>query len=571
MWQTVIYASSEGWIYISVVNDQARHVEVPRLAKSLLRELELGDAGVRLHSQVEVVTHRTVHKLLDIIESPYRKIPLFVAGSQITDDRYFEEFTEKVERWTSGIQGLGKIVALDKSATEFLYEHLDSFAPFTGTLRTYLPKVDTAVPSDAIRHRYLTWRNLEESDGRYAARIVKSIAREQAVDRLIDTELRSFSRSFSALENIHRIEERREYPAVSVQTEYQIPDAELSDPTDLQTPIETPESPQTDATKRSKTPRIFDKKFDGVDSQPESHIQASPVERITEAKVVSDTPPEAPEKAFTQLKTRIIRTLSQIANLVGLKKFRMDTFEARVVEMRDAQSDLSAYEDIFTEQDQQISNLEEANQDNEILLQLLEDDFNALDTENANLAEEIARLRNRLKANRQYKDMYPTKAPESDQRSASEILKNPPKGIVFTGKSKDVEEFEATDTNQNGTLTLSRSVKSMSEYLHARRDRRYTDSFDGFVNNTPQGYNCYIGPSKSVPTESRQTLQQFGSERTLMVPTSVVPSGQVEMRAHIRLMRGRSGNGRMHYYYDANSNKIFIGYVGAHLTNTLTN
>ena len=76
------------------------------------------------------------------------------------------------------------------------------------------------------------------------------------------------------------------------------------------------------------------------------------------------------------------------------------------------------------------------------------------------------------------------------------------------------------------------------------------------------------------PTES-ETVRNNGKmcgERIFPVPVEVNPHGEVEMLAHFKTSHRDTNDPRMHYYADTQfTHKVYIGYIGPHLTNTKTN
>lgn len=69
--------------------------------------------------------------------------------------------------------------------------------------------------------------------------------------------------------------------------------------------------------------------------------------------------------------------------------------------------------------------------------------------------------------------------------------------------------------------------------------------------------------------------RKFRDSRTFPVPVEVDPSGWADFGAHIRVDSGGKGAiaPRLHFHDDTNgqTGKVFIGYVGPHLPNTMTN
>ena len=80
--------------------------------------------------------------------------------------------------------------------------------------------------------------------------------------------------------------------------------------------------------------------------------------------------------------------------------------------------------------------------------------------------------------------------------------------------------------------------------------------------------------SRHKPTESDtvRTGKRMRAERTFRVPADVDSRGRIEMWAHFAPTGGGQTAPRMHYYADTrNTHKVYIGYIGPHLTNTKTN
>ena len=74
-------------------------------------------------------------------------------------------------------------------------------------------------------------------------------------------------------------------------------------------------------------------------------------------------------------------------------------------------------------------------------------------------------------------------------------------------------------------------------------------------------------------SETVRTKPKWRQERVFRVPLEVDPDGRVFMGAHITI--GASANGRINprlYFLDAvlKTGRIYVGYIGRHLTNTLS-
>lgn len=558
-WHTTIFASSAGWIQISVSNANGKFVKVPRIAKSLLSELRLGDANVQLNSKVEDWTGKRAHELADLITSPQRRIPLFIAGSAINNDQQLAEFVVLVTKWTAGIEGLGKVIVLNGEATEILEDELDKFAPFKGTLRTYLSGVDIDLPSDSLRHRFLTRNSLfgPESPGA-PQRIISGIAREQAAKRVDESLLTEIQQKFRALEIVHRLEEKRPIEH-SIPSEYLGTDSRSNEPHTIPTQASAPPIAQGMPPTQESDEFVESGSLIGSPT-PEPHTPSVPG---------SDTPgaEPKPDKAPALFEC-FIRWIQKLFNL---DRFDRTAIERQISSWREDKEDLKTYKELFDEQSKELRALQSEFQENKELLDELELENQILEDDSRNARRDSQDAWKRIaKGHGRATEADPKEVPSHSGLSATEILDKLPNDIIFTGDMKSVKVLEETDTLSRATDNLQDTVQAMDQFLRAYSKNEATN-FNKFVQSTPHGYECRLGPNKSASGESKQTMQQYGDTRRFPVPVNVDPRGEIEMPAHVRLSNGQSGHSRLHYYHDSKSNKIYIGYVGRHLRNTMTN
>jgi hypothetical protein len=83
---------------------------------------------------------------------------------------------------------------------------------------------------------------------------------------------------------------------------------------------------------------------------------------------------------------------------------------------------------------------------------------------------------------------------------------------------------------------------------------------------------CSQRSSQHAATETALTRTRFGSERIFPVSAEVDPSHRSIMTAHFKLAQIGMVSPRMYYldHYTA-TGRIYIGYIGPHLTNAMTN
>jgi hypothetical protein len=117
-------------------------------------------------------------------------------------------------------------------------------------------------------------------------------------------------------------------------------------------------------------------------------------------------------------------------------------------------------------------------------------------------------------------------------------------------------------------------LRAMQAYAESKASGHFAGDFKMWCENPPA--DSYVIPSGKIVRDESETVRnnpKWRHEREFPVPHEVSASGQMFMGAHVRI--GASGSGRISprlYFYDGTrqAEKIYIGYLGAHLTNTRT-
>ena len=94
-----------------------------------------------------------------------------------------------------------------------------------------------------------------------------------------------------------------------------------------------------------------------------------------------------------------------------------------------------------------------------------------------------------------------------------------------------------------------------------------------FLKAAPDGYRtCSPHRHKSNESDTVKGNSRWRRERVFPVPMSVDPSGEITMWTHFAPTHHDRNAPRMYYYADTKkTHKVYIGYIGRHLTNTKTN
>ncbi|MGO1265453.1 MAG: hypothetical protein ACTMIY_02305 [Microbacterium gubbeenense] len=147
-------------------------------------------------------------------------------------------------------------------------------------------------------------------------------------------------------------------------------------------------------------------------------------------------------------------------------------------------------------------------------------------------------------------------------------------GIKYFGDRADAEDLdEYSDLGDAAVMKASDALITFSAYAGARADGQFEQSLSHYIQNAHHGFPMRISKVKWSEGETVRTNAKMVAQRTVSgLPESIDPSGSKLLVAHIALATGRAGSPRI-YFEDtvAAAGFVTVGYIGAHLDNTLTN
>ncbi|MFJ9953104.1 hypothetical protein [Kitasatospora sp. NPDC091207] len=145
--------------------------------------------------------------------------------------------------------------------------------------------------------------------------------------------------------------------------------------------------------------------------------------------------------------------------------------------------------------------------------------------------------------------------------------------LSFTGDQKSALALDDLRCTGAGWARLTwGGLTALQEYAEAAVRGEAGGDFKQWCEHTPTGCHRFP-PRKAVRGESRTVFShtKWKRERMLPVPECVDTSRRAFMGAHLRIGGGRTAP-RLHYLDDCSgSGRIYVGYIGLHLTNTRTN
>lgn len=496
------------WISFVVRSADGRFVNVPRLARYLTQVLPLSDGELDFSDEPPVFGEYDVDRLIEMIMDDQRHGLLFVAGTDTSLP--FDLYRARVNTWSREICGLAQMVVLDPNGTQALADRIGPYlAASAWTIRSYQPGANTTDPWDARRHRMIgTARLGTMSDGRLRY-LLGDIARQQAASRPPDPAVQKLRRRFERFENSRLLEQVTARPAATIAPETRplAPDA-------------------TDSNTSTNDGALLDlvRRMLGLD-------------QITEDSLLEFRANQVERSALQALEARVTKLQAENENLED----KLLTKEEEFLDALDvAQSDV------------ELARLD-------------------LDQRDSTVAWLQARLKERNDYEAEYLDV-PSEFVKSRPGDFDEFITRVEEldSVCFSGDTSEVAKLSQVDTNDAALRSAWDAVLTLIDYARARAEGACEHGLEHYLKHPPAGY--FVIPSRKFgASETSATMKAFGSERIFPVPTSVHPSGRIEMKAHFKLARIGMSSPRM-YVLDCHpaEPRVYIGYLGTHLTNTHT-
>ncbi|MFD5748201.1 hypothetical protein [Streptomyces sp. NPDC127033] len=144
--------------------------------------------------------------------------------------------------------------------------------------------------------------------------------------------------------------------------------------------------------------------------------------------------------------------------------------------------------------------------------------------------------------------------------------------VHFTGREKYTLDLDDQAYGSSWVRMAWDALLALRDFADASAGGKANSDFKQWCADAPEGSHV-ISPRKIVRAESKtvKTNSDWRRERTFPVPDGVHRDGKIFMGAHLRIGGGNTIAPRLHYYDGACAEHgVFIGYIGPHLTNTMT-
>lgn len=144
--------------------------------------------------------------------------------------------------------------------------------------------------------------------------------------------------------------------------------------------------------------------------------------------------------------------------------------------------------------------------------------------------------------------------------------------VHFSGRPKYTLELDDQAYGSSWVRMAWDALLALQDFAEAVADGRANSDFKQWCADAPEGAHV-ISPRKVVRDESKSVKANgdWSRARTFPVPRDVHADGKLFMGAHVRIGGGNTIAPRLHFYDGAcTDHGIFVGYIGPHLTNTMT-
>ena len=585
------------WVEVTPPRDSEWDAKPPRLVRALVTEGNVHDHGMPLSDSLQTISdEQQVEELIGWIREDRRRASVVVAAP-LTDGSG-QGALEAESRWkailgslTRDSLGCASYFLLTPDAYRHFRERIGEECVMPkGSLRTYLPGFRPDDPTDRFRHRVLTagtlLRGYDEKNKRFRSELSAIIARtpcEYLWENGLDKELR-------------RAQALLDKKRLTVPTFHPLHESERT--------VKLLDEKVRQRVAESFSVAASDARGSAEDSREPAHEAQEGLALQTPEREVgagSATSEPAPQRGQSQhlawyepLRRLIRRFLpafnprshTELESGVAALESGLDAMNethAQLAHKRAALEDeLRVAEELLEEASYQSWEIEELKEEKKAIAEQLL----ASQQERERLSKRNRSLEWKLRnpdAKDGERDFVEEQLDESPQ-SMSELFDRMTQGkyesvtryVVLSDPNAMVDDIMKLEE-----LHGSRYVAAFWSYILVLRDymrARESGDFSGgnvhdYLANPPDGYRtCSASRHKSNESDTVKGNEKMRRERTRPVPTEVDPRGEVEMWAYFAPTHCDQNAPRMHYYPDTEkTRKVYIGYIGRHLTNTKTN
>ena len=607
-WTTRLYAMTATkesryhqviWVEVIPPASSEEPARRPNLVVDLVKSYDVHESGVSISDRVQdIVDEGQVDQLIDWIFNQQRRVAIVVAApiSDENDCEAHHQWREVLKTLTDDSCGCASYFLLKPDVYDYFCQQVGELKLKPGCLRTYLPKVNLEDETDPKRHRILTsstlYHGLDGQTKKFRPELSRIIARTPCSyiwEKGLDGELKSaqdvlskqrlevptFRLALAPEVILEEAEETETSVAKAVehvvQTVLASRKGEESDskPHEQTAALQTPQvASDIQRTDRSRRPqwaaplieliRRFAPMFD-----PRTHDDMSDgVEALSAGLSVID-------ERYNNLAQKVHKLTQDFQGEKNRLQKEIDAYEAL---FEQAEEDSKAVERV-AELEERIEEQEEDRKEERAKYQELENKVRRLEYQ---LRNPQTGLQGYDYVEEQLNTAPVDMATLFDWMTADGMYPQVREYVVFYDPDRMCDAIlDLNDMSGNSRYAADfwKFILVLRDYMRAVEAGDFSGCVHDYLDKSIGVYRA-CSQKRHSPTES-ETVQNNGKmrrERTFPVPTEVDPRGEIEMFAHFKTSHRDTNDPRMHYYADTRyTHKVYIGYIGPHLTNTKTN
>lgn len=586
------------WVEVIPPASSEEPAQRPNLVVNLVKQYEVHESSVPISDSIrEVFDHKEVDVLVDQIFDQQRRVAIVVAAP-ISDenDHAHHQWREILKTLTDDSYGCASYFLLKPEVYDYFCQQVGDLKLERGCLRTYLPKVTLEDKTDLKRHRILTsstlYHGLDGEKKEFRRELSRIIARTPCSyiwEKGLDGELKSAQDVLS--------KQRLQVPTfrLALSPEVRTDATEEAEASAVKTVEDTVQAV------------LARKKAKGVAPKPHEQTAALQIPQVASDIQRTD------RSGRPQWAAPLIELIRRFAPM-----FDPRTHDDMTDGVEALSAGLSVIDERYNDLEQKVHKLTQDFQGEKNKLQKEIDAYEALfeqTEENSEAAERVVELEKRI--DEQEEDRKEERAKyrelENKVRRLEYQLRNPQTGLqgydyveeqldtapddmatlfdwmTREGLYPEVREYvvfcdpdrmcdailDLDDMSGNSRYAADfwKFILVLRDYMRAVEAGDFSGCVHDYLDKSIGVYRT-CSQKRHSPTES-ETVRNNGKmcgERIFPVPVEVNPHGEVEMLAHFKTSHRDTNDPRMHYYADTQfTHKVYIGYIGPHLTNTKTN
>lgn len=607
-WTTRLYAMTATkesryhqviWVEVIPPASSEEPARRPNLVVDLVKSYDVHESGVSISDGVQdIVDERQVDQLTDWIFNQQRRVAIVVAAP-ISDENDCEahyQWREVLKTLTDDSCGCASYFLLKPDVYDYFCQQVGELKLKPGCLRTYLPKVNLEDETDTKRHRILTsstlYHGLDGQTKKFRPELSRIIARTPCSyiwEKGLDGELKSAQDVLS--------KQRLEVPTfrLALAPEVILEEAEETETSVakavehvVQTVLASRKGEESDSkpheqTAALQTPQVASD-IQRTDRSRRPQWAAPLIELIRRFAPMFDPRTHDDMSGGVEALSAGLSDIDERYNNLAQKVHKLtQDFQG---EKNRLQKEIDAYEALF-EQAEEDSRAAERVVELEERIEEQEEDRKEERAKRRELENKVRRLEYQLRNPQtglqgyDYVEEQLDTAPVDmatlfDWMTADGMYPQVREYVVFCDPDRMCDailDLDDMSGNSRYAADFWGFILVLRDYMRAREEIGFQGSVHDYLAESRGQYRIE-SQKRHSPTES-ETVQNNGKmrrERTFPVPTEVDPRGEIEMFAHFKTSHRDANDPRMHYYVDTRyTHKVYIGYIGPHLTNTKTN